>query len=151
MKSDSYITAVWTTCAAASSKRIQTIQNMAARAILGRNRYDSAAPLIKDLHWVALDIKRKIHELVLFYKIYMDKGTCQQKKRLSNYRKEPNINTRGMGSSHLFIPAFRTNYMKESFYIRNIKAWNGLPSELKSAQTPGTFKAKLFKYFFQQQ
>ena len=144
----SYADVVWSRCAEATKKRLQTIQNMAARAILGTKKFEHAAPLIKNLKWITLERKRQLHELVMFHKIYMNRGTTGQTERLGKYRVQPSINTRRMGTSHLSIPAFKTNYLKESFYIRNIRAWNDLPSELKGVTTTTVFKAKLHNHFY---
>ena len=144
----SYADVIWSRCAMAKKKRLQTIQNMAARAILGTNKFEHAEPLIKELKWITLERKRQLHELVMFHKIYMNKGTNSQTDRLEKYKVQPRFNTRQVGTSHLTIPAFRTNYLKESFYIRNIRTWNNLPSELRSLTTTATFKARLHNHLY---
>ena len=143
-----YADVIWSDCALSSRNRIQVIQNIAARAIMGCNKYTTAAPIIKNLNWITLEKKRKLHELVLFHKIIMNKGTQAQTNRLQVYRRQSKFNTRGMGTSNLFTPAFRTNYMKESFFVRNIREWNRLPSEMKAPVGTETFKARLFKHLY---
>ena len=129
-------------------QKLQTIQNMAARAIVGSKRLEHAPPILKNLNWITLKEKRKLHELVMFHKIYTEKGTPEQTKMLGKYKRHQNINTRGAGTSHLFIPSFNTNYMKESFFIRNVRQWNDLPANLRSIQNTSTFKGRLFEHLF---
>ena len=144
----SYADVIWTRCNNAHMQKLQTIQNMAARAIVGSKRLEHAPPILKNLNWITLKEKRKLHELVLFHKIYTGKGTPDQTNMLENYKRRQDINTRGAGTSHLFIPSFNTNYMKESFFIRNVRQWNNLPANLQSIQNTTTFKSRLFDYLF---
>ena len=144
----SYADIIWSRCTNTMKRRLQTIQNMAARAIQGVNKFEHAMPLIKDLNWITLDKKRQLHELVLFHKIYVNKGTASQTNRLANYHMQPSHNTRGTGSSHLYIPAFNTNYMRDSFFIRNIKAWHNLPTTIKTLSATNAFKSKLHNHFY---
>ena len=144
----SYADIIWTKCNAAEAKKLQTIQNMAARAIMGCRKLEHAPPILKNLNWITLEQKRRLHELVMFHKIYTNRVTYNLALRLENYKRRLDIRTRGMGTSQLFIPAHRTMYMKKSFFIRNIHQWNRLPAMLKETQNTNTFKAKLFHYLF---
>ena len=147
----SYADIIWNQCSLNQRKRLQTIQNMAARGILCCDKFEHAMPLIKELNWITLDQKRKLHEMVMFYKIYHNTGTEAQEKRLREYHITPTINTRGMGASQLFIPTHGTKYKKDSFYVRNIKAWNRLPASLKDVNNANTFKTKLAAHFYREQ
>ena len=144
----SYADIIWSRCNIAHTQMLQTIQNMSARAIVRSKRMAHAPPILKDLNWIPLKEKRKLHELVMFHKIYNEKGTADQSRTLEHYKRQQNINTRGTGNSHLFIPGFNTNYTRESFYIRNIRQWNTLPTKLRSIQNTNTFKARLFEFLF---
>ena len=138
----SYADIIWARCNIAQAKKLQTIQNMAARSIMGCKRLEHAPPILNSLNWITLEQKRRLHELVMFHKIYNRKGTVDQTKRLDTYKRHLNIGTRGMGNTQLFIPAHRTQYMKHSFYIRNIQQWNRLPMKIRQTKSTSGFKAK---------
>ena len=123
---------------------------MSARALVGSRKLEHAPPILKNLNWVTLEKKRKLHELVMFQKIYSGKGTADQTRSLEKYRREQNINTRGAGTTSLSTPSFNTNYMKDSFYIRNIKQWKNLPDKIRSTPSTNAFKARLHEHLFKE-
>ena len=43
-------------------KRLQRIQNHAARVVLGGSRWDQASPLLKELHWLPVEQRIKYKE-----------------------------------------------------------------------------------------
>ena len=143
-----YADIIWTRCNTAQAKKLQTIQNMAARAIMGCKRLEHAPPILNTLNWIPLEQKRRLHELVMFHKIYNSNGTGDQTKRLDTFRRRLEIGTRGMGTTQLFIPSHRTQYVKQSFYIRNIQQWNQLPTKIRQTESTSAFKARLYQHLF---
>ena len=143
-----YCDMVWDCCSVQSRKKLQSVQNRCARRILNRLPGTPSAPLLDDLGWISLEMKRKVHKCVMLHKMINGKGPKELIDMLSPLRqRESNINTRGVVNDNLFIPRFNTDYVKKSFYIDVAKTWNSIPAELRSIKNSHTFKVRLQAHY----
>ena len=131
-----------------AGKRLQTIQNRSARRILDQLPGASATPLFRELGWINLASKRKLHKIVLLHNLLKDNGPKALRERLTPYRRTASILTRGGATNNLYIQGFQMDYVKKSFFHDTVKLWNGLPSDLKAIEDNKVFKKKLQAYFF---
>ena len=127
--------------------RLQVIQNQAARAILSKKPRASADPLLKQLNWIKLEDKRKMHGEVLFHKIENGTAPRSLQEMMIRYRNENAHNSR---RNQYFIPSYKTNIMGTSYYITTIKSWNKIPTDLKATKETKNFKARLNNYYTRQ-
>ena len=86
-----YCDTIWDKCGTRNKKRLQSIQNRCARRIVdarpgtsARNILDvnprtSAKPLLRDLGWLNLENKRKLHKYVLMKKVMNDDGPLTER------------------------------------------------------------------------
>ena len=142
-----YCDAIWDACNSNTRSKLQTIQNRCARRILNRPPGTTAAPLIKELGWISLEKKRKLHKCVLLHKLLQGTGPSPLINMLEPYNNRTALNTRGTANNCLYIPSFKTNYIKKSFFMDSAKLWNSLPLDIKSTTNSSTFKEKLHAYF----
>ena len=137
---------VWKETTLTQKKRLQVIQNQAARAILTKKPRDSAKPLLKELGWMNLEDKRNLHGQVMLHKIKNGKAPKSLQEMLQRYERPQENDTR-QGRSSYFIPTYRTNSMASSFYISTIKQWNKVPPEIRETKETLNFKSKLNAYY----
>lgn len=64
-----YSDIVWDNCSDRDAKLLEDIQVAAGRIISGLRSHSSRSLLYDELGWDTLEVRRKIHKLVLFYKI----------------------------------------------------------------------------------
>ena len=132
---------IWKETTEALKNRLQVIQNDAARAIFSKKPRTSAKPLLKDLRWMTLYEKRKMHSEVLLHKIINGEAPRSLQNMLQTYKRPTNDDRQRRND--LYIPAYRTNSMANSFFITTIKSWNKIPHDLKMTKKSQNFKARL--------
>ena len=143
-----YCDTVWDCCSVNSRNKMQTIQNRCARRILNHLPGTTAPPLINELGWISLDRKRKMHKCVLLHRLINGRGPSTLIQKLTPFTEGNRTRTtRSVENGALFIPGYRTDYIKKSFFHDTVKEWNQLPLALKSVKNNSTFKEKLYLYY----
>ena len=127
-------------------KKIQRVQNYAARVINRTSWRDSISRQLKELHW--LPVKERInYKVLLFVYKALNNLAPNYLRRLLKYR---NIN-RTLRSSHqqyLTIKRHKTRYGARAFSYIGPKLWNQLPLQLRTADTLLKFKTSLKTFLF---
>ena len=144
-----YCDAIWDCCSVNSKHRLQTIQNRCARRILNCVPGTSSAPLLKELGWIRLDKKRKLHKCVYLHRLLQGKGPQPILDMLKPFANNTRIMTRGVNNQNLFIPRHHTNYVKKSYFNDTAVLWNSIPKEIKAAKSNKTFKERLYLHLLE--
>ena len=115
------------------------MQRRAARFVKGRyGIYESVTQMLKELTWVALSKRYENTRLILFYKIInnlaMVPHSCLEKAD-RHTRKKHSMKFRHIG--------YNVDSYGQSFFPKNISAWNGLAQEIAEANTLDLLKSKL--------
>ena len=63
-----YCSSVWSNTAEKNLKKLQTVQNFAARIVTGTRKYDHITPVLKDLKWLPVKLQLYYRDAVLAYK-----------------------------------------------------------------------------------
>ena len=133
---------------ASDVKRLQNIQNRAARLVLGARRRVRSAPLLKQLHWLPVKERIDYKLALLVYKCMM--STAPQ--YLSSILTMPVSSRYFLRSQNdktlLQIPRRNTKAAECSFSYAGPVIWNTLPQHLRLCDTEDTFKKKLKTQFF---
>ena len=98
---------------------------------------------MQKLGWIKLQEKRKLHKLVLLHRLMRGMGPKPLMDKLPDYKNHSSASTRGAASGNFFIPRFRTDYIKKSFFYDVITSWNKLPVHLREIDNSKTFKERL--------
>ena len=64
-----YVDIIWDNCSERDAALLEDVQVTAARIITGIRINSSRTILYNELGWDALSVRRKVHKLILFYKI----------------------------------------------------------------------------------
>ena len=127
-------------------KKVQRVQNYAARVINRTGWRDSISRQLKDLHWLPVKQRIEFKILLLVYKS-LNNLTPKYLKDMLKYHHT----TRTLRSSHqryLFVKRYRTRYGARSFSYIGPKLWNQLPLQLRTTDTLPKFKTSLKTYLF---
>ena len=129
-------------------KRLQLIQNHAARVVKNASKSCSASSLLFSLHW--LPIKKRI-----VYKIAILTYNCLNDIDAPKYLKDmievyvPSRTLRSCKQSLLVVPKKNLKtYGERSFSYAAPNVWNKLPEKVKSAESLNVFKKNLKTYLF---
>ena len=64
-----YADVVWDGCSESDSNLLESLQIEGATVVTGALKGTTRVSLLKDLSWVELSVRRKIHKLTLMYKM----------------------------------------------------------------------------------
>ena len=130
-------------------KRLQMIQNAAARLLLGGRKRDHVTPLLIQLHWLPVEKRIIFKVLLLVYKSLHDIGPAYLKELLVPYEPSSSVSLRSANKELLVLP--NRHYVetkKRDFAYRGPQEWNMLPSDIKESKDVESFKRALKTYFF---
>ena len=128
-------------------KPFQRIQNLTAKIILGRSKYDSSTQALKDLHILPVKVRCEYKVLVLVFKCLNNLAPSY----LSNLLSPQSVadNTRSASRNMLAIPFIkRKTFADRSFSVAGPKLWNKLPENIKCSSSIEDFKKQLKTYLF---
>ncbi len=129
-----YCNALLGGCYAHLIKKLQLVQNAAARVLTRTRNYDHNSPVLSTLHW--LPIKHRIHFKILLITYKALNGLAPQylSELLSHY--SPSRLLRSQNSGHLIIPRIsKSTAGRRSFTYLTPKLWNNLPNTVWEADT----------------
>ena len=128
-------------------KKLQKIQNAAAKLIMRDKREECSTTLLKELHWLPINQRHAFKVLLLVYKSLNDKGPKYLKQLLP-----PKTDPRPLrSSSEELLEVARTNlvtYGDRAFSIVGPQKWNLLPLDIRSRTTVNSFKKALKSHLF---
>ena len=129
-------------------KRLQRIQNWAAKAVLRRSKFDSSSDALQTLHWLPIRERIDFKVLCLVHKCLHDSAP----KYLSDLLKvrKSSRHTRS-GSAHLMleVPFTRkATFADRSFSVAGPRMWNTLPPNIRLIDNFDAFKKSLKTHFF---
>ena len=122
----SYADIIWGGCRKKETRRLQSVQNFAAKSITGHRKYDSATNSLKQLHFLNLEQRRKVHENVFTHKALMQKSSANINSQYMEYISK--ANTRYAEQKKLRIPKHKTSKFQRSPLYRTITSWNTQPT-----------------------
>ena len=128
-------------------KKLQVVQNSAAKMILKKCKYEEATPLLKDLHWLPVQKRIEFKIATLVFKCLHELAPPYLQELLK--LKSPCRNLRSSSDVLcLEIPRTKLKAGERSFYFSGPHIWNALPLEIRKAESLETFKKKLKTYYF---
>jgi hypothetical protein len=131
-----------------SLRKLQLVQNTAARLILGLRKYDHITPAFLELHWLPVKERILFKVLLLSWKAQHDQAPGYISNMLCPLTSARQL--RSSGELRLRVP--RTNlrtYGDRAFSVVAPKAWNNLPKTIKLSPSKDLFKSRLKAHLFQ--
>ena len=128
-------------------KRLQCIQNAAARLTSKTRKFDHISPVLQQLHWLPVKYRITFKILVLTYKALNDLAPPYIKDMLKCYT--PARPLRSAKNLSLVVPRYKTKaYGARAFSCVAPTEYNKLPQEIAQAPTLNAFKSRLKTHFF---
>ena len=129
-------------------RRLQVVQNMAARVVKRVRKYDHITPVMYDLHW--LPISQRIYFKILIVTFNIIHGLAPKYlEELVQLRTHSRC-LRSMGNHYILCtPRFNTkSYGYRRFSVAAPTLWNKLPNHMRGITNYSSFKQKLKTYLF---
>ena len=128
---------IYNSCSLSTGQLIESIQRQAAIICTGGYRHTSYSSLLEELNWMSLANRRKLHKLILFYKIYNN----IYPQYLHNFIIYNHNITHNLRHRHNIIPRdTRLSISSCSFFPSTTLNWNNLSDIHQSAPTVASFK-----------
>lgn len=135
-----YCNIVWANCGSTVSRKLQVIQNRAARIICGAKWDTPSIQVLSQLNWNTLATRQNNSMLTQIYKIlhslappYLNEIFKHVEHKYNFRQSKYNVN----------IPKPRTEYKKRSLAYRGAIEWNKIAGDLQSSNSLYTFKNKI--------
>jgi hypothetical protein len=127
--------------------RLQRAINACVRFIFGLRRDEHISPYYKQLKWLSVATRREYFIGCLMYRVLAGSIPIafvpEFKFKINVSQTGPS--TRSAGTT-LVGPRVRTATYDNSFAVRGVRMWNGLPVSIRDATTLSSFKVALFNY-----
>ena len=128
-------------------KKVQRIQNSAARLLTDTSKYSHITPILKELHWLPVESRIKYKVILTTFKCLHDLAPYY----LSNTLIKSNNSVRSLRSNtfnNLTKPKTKNKLGERSFHYSAPDLWNELPLFLKNESSLNIFKSKLKTFLF---
>ena len=137
-----YCCEVWDVFGETQSKRLQKLQNRAARIILNLSNDVHHTIALHALGWEPLQTERKKAKAKVMYKVLNKTGPKSLTNLFSYKGEKTNYHLRDISRS-LCLPKPRTNNMKKSFMYDGAHLWNSIPKEIRESKSLSSFRNKI--------
>ena len=121
--------------------RLQKMQNMAARIITNKKKYDHITPVLEMLHWLPVEKRIEYKIACMVFKCLTGSAPSYLDSLIKLYK--PSRSLRSSNSLMLHTPFSRTKFFDRSFTNAAPRIWNSLSYKTRSSGTYESFKAKL--------
>lgn len=130
-------------------KKIQRVQNAAARLITKSSKFDHITPLLKELHWLPIRYRIQFKVIILTYKCVHEIAP-QYLQDLIKPQSQSKYNLRNRDSHLLETPSgiTKSTMGDRSFKMAAPHLWNELPLKLRKITDISLFKQSLKTYLF---
>ena len=127
-------------------KKLQRVQNYAARLVTRSNRFTPSLYLLQNLHWLPVSYRIRFKILILVYKSLHNMAPLYLTEMF--HYKQTSYRLRSQNHLILYVPKSKLTYGDRSLQISGSKLWNDLPLSIKSAQSLKQFHTLLKTHFF---
>ena len=128
-------------------RKIQVVQNNAARLVLKKRKRDDAVPLLRELHWLPVEKRIDYKIATIVYKCIHGLAPSYLAE-LFTFRKPGRSLRSAKDNLTLQIPRAKLNAGTHCISHSGPTVWNKLPRGLREAETLTTFKRHLKTHLF---
>jgi len=126
-------------------RKLQMVQNSAARVLCGLSKHDSITPALKSLHWLPVLYRIKFKVCLITFSALQGLGPQYLKDMLSVRESR----TRSGDSVTLMVPRTKHTTLGDRAYaVAGPSEWNKLPCHVRNITDINLFKSKLKAHFF---
>lgn len=138
-----YCSSVWASTSINNIKKMQCVQNFAARIVTGTHKYDHITPCLKELKWIPVEKELYLRDAVMAFKCINGSAPAYLSENFSRRGFRSGRITRQSNDIH--VPKCRTSMGQKSFVYRASVIWNSLSNDLKLCTSAKNFKCCLKK------
>ena len=131
-------------CTESRKRRLQLVQNNAARVVTGTKASEHITPVLKDLHWLPIAARIQFKILGLIHSaVHADTAPQYLKDFTRKY-----VPSRSLRSSNDHFILVKSTHNAKCFVTEGFKLWNDLPLYVREITSQESFKRQLKTYLF---
>ena len=124
-------------------KKLQRVQNTAARLVFNLRKYDRITPALVTLHWLPVKYRIEFKTLLIVFKGLHGKAPTYIQEMITP-SKSKRYSIRSNEERVLKVPKFKHDtFGKHAFAVYGPLAWNCLPKKIRLCDEIETFKRNL--------
>jgi len=147
------ISTIATLCSVASQtllRRLQSVQNAAARLVTGTRRRDHITPVLRQLHWLPVRQRVDFKTALLVYKALRDSTAAHLVDDCQLVSQAGRRRLRSADIDTCSVPRTNTRFGDRSFAVAGPRLWNSLPARIRQLDNDiGEFRRQLKSFLFQ--
>ena len=129
-------------------KKLQRVQNTAARLVFNLRKYDRITPALVTLHWLPVKYRIEFKTLLIVFKGLHGKAPTYIQEMITP-SKSKRYSIRSNEERVLKVPKFKHDtFGKRAFAVYGPLAWNCLPKEIRLCDEIEAFKRNLKTHLF---
>jgi len=130
-------------------KRLQSVQNAAARLVTGTRRRDHITPVLRQLHWLPVRQRVDYKLAILMHKAHHGRLPSYLEDDCRLVADTDRRQLRSSDAAVCVVPRSHTNMGDRSFSVAGPRIWNSLPTLLRSSKSSfNMFKKSLKTFLF---
>ncbi len=127
-------------------RKLQLVQNSAARVLCRVRKYDSIIPTLRQLHWLPVAYRIKFKVCCLTFRAVHGEGPAYIQDMM--IRQNSGIR-HSNGAITLRVPRTKTKWGDRAFIVSAPREWNMLSADVRLCDDFVSFKKKLKHHYFQ--
>ena len=125
-----------------SLRRLQLVQNAAARLLTGTRRHEHITPILASLHWLPVIFRIQFKIVLFVYKALNGLAPAYITELVQPHSAQRSLRSSNKGL--LYVPHSRLKQRGDrAFAIAAPRLWNQLPLDIRSAPSISAFKSRL--------
>ena len=138
-----YANVVWINCGEVNLEKLQKLQNMAMRVILGAPFRTHVKDMLDTLGFLNVRDRITYSTGCMMYKIINRMTPNYLSDQFKLVSESHSISTRSSSSGHLVITQCKTNHGKGTFQYKGSVTWNSISMEIRNSVSLDVFKKNL--------
>ena len=143
-----FSSSVWSNTSKKNVRKLQNVQNFAARIVSGTRKFDHVTPVAKELNWLPVSQTLLFRDGVLAFKCVKGLSPSYHSDRFTTRSMVHTRNTQN--KDKLNIPAYKSAAGQRSFLYRAVSLWNSLPYDLTDSTSIVIFMKDFRNYLLEQ-
>ena len=127
-------------------KRLQRVQNMLARVVTGKGKYEHITPILRELHWLPIVQRIDFKIATIVFKTTKSSQPEYLADMLRGYKAARDLRSARMDL--LTVPRTKTVLSSRRFSVAAPALWNSIPVSIRASATINSFKKNLKTYMF---
>ena len=129
---------MWSGTTQQNIRKLQLLQNFAARILTGKRRYDHISLTLKELSWLPINEMLQLRDVTMVYKCLHGLAPNYLETKLVKRSTIHCYNTRQ--NNNINITFKRTSTGQRSFFDHSISSWNNLSDDTENSSNVISFK-----------